>query len=157
MKPEQQRITIANAVGLFRIEPLKRVTRKGKDDPKGVVLWYCEEHHGGAASYDEVPFYPRSFQALRQAGIKLGLHDTDNLELRVKWINALRMVVSRRCPKNNSGTPIVSDIDLLNASEEERCEALVRAIGKWPKKIPLSTMNKVPDQESRLAPPPVGV
>ena len=131
MSPEAQRIAIAEAVGLFRIEPLKRVTRKGKDDPEGVVLWYCEEHHGGAASYDEVPFYPRSFMALREAEIALGIHDTDNLELRVKWINALRMVVSRRCPKNNSGSPMVSDIDLLTASEGERCEALVRALKLW--------------------------
>ena len=36
---------------------------------------------------------------------------------------------------------MVSDIDLLNASEEERCEALVRAIGKWPKKN-LQTQNQ---------------
>ena len=87
------------------------------------------------------PDYPRSFKDLREAEIKFGLHNTDNLELRVKWINSFRMVVSRRCPKNNSGTPIVSDIDLLNASEEERCEALVRAIGKWPKKN-LQTQNQ---------------
>ena len=143
MNTQKQRIAIAEACGWARNGS------SGNDEYPWV-----KPVNGVAKS---LPDYPRSFKDLREAEIALGLHDTDNLELRVKWINALRMVVSRRCPKNNSGTPIVSDIDLLNASEEERCEALVRAIGKWPKKIPLSTMNKVPDQESRLAPPPVGV
>ena len=122
MTPEQQRITIAGACGWEMMGHISKWR-----DPSGKI-------HENWAGFCSCPDYPRSFQALREAEIKFGLHDTDNLELRVKWINSLRMVVSRRCPKNNSGTPIVSDIDVLNASEEERCEALVRAIGKWPKK-----------------------
>jgi len=133
MTPEQQRITILEACGWY------------EEDNESLVCWtrddltYCEP-------IEALPNYPRSFQALREAEIKFGLHNTDNLELRVKWINSLRMVVSRRCPKNNSGSPMVSDIDLLNASEEERCEALVRAIGKWPKKN-LQTQNQQNEQD----------
>lgn len=131
MTPEAQRIAIAEACG-WNSKP----TAFPKDAGCG-----CSGKKPEWNSAYQLPDYPRSFKDLREAEIALGLHDTDNLELRVKWINSLRMVVSRRCPKNNSGTPIVSDIDLLNASEEERCEALVRAIGKWPKKN-LQTQNQ---------------
>jgi len=54
---EKINIKIAESLGLFDLMPLKRTTRKGKDDPNGVVLWYCSEHHGGAATYDKLPNY----------------------------------------------------------------------------------------------------
>lgn len=63
MTNEQIRIKIAESLGLFRTMPLKRTTRRGNEDPKGVKLWYCSEHHGGAATYDEVPNYPESLDA----------------------------------------------------------------------------------------------
>lgn len=145
MKPEEQRIAIAEACGYQWLTGPCYITThhfgqyNDSDLAELKSLNFILGRHGKAIAIDtyglnQTPDYPRSFQDLRGAEITLGLHDTDNLELRVKWINALRMVVSRRCPRNNSGSPMVSDIDLLTASEEERCEALVRTIGKWPKK-----------------------
>jgi hypothetical protein len=67
MSPEARRIAIAEACGLFRIMPLRRTTRKGMPDPNGVVLWYCSEHHGGAATYEPVPDYLTDLNAMREA------------------------------------------------------------------------------------------
>ena len=61
----------------------------------------------------------------------LGLHNRDNHALRIKWVNALRAIVSRRMPKNKMGATIISDVDLLTASPAERLEALLKAVGKW--------------------------
>ena len=43
---------------------------------------------------------------------------------RVKYLNALRKIVSARSPKNKAGVPLVSDFDLLAAPMRERVEAL---------------------------------
>ena len=62
---------------------------------------------------------------LRQtAEADAGLHDRSNHAVRVKWINALRKIVGERSPKNLSGVPLVSDVDLLLASDVERWQAL---------------------------------
>lgn len=66
MTNEEIRIKVAEAMGLFRIEPLRRTTRKRNDDPNGVRLWYCSEHHGGAATYSEVPNYPEDLNACHE-------------------------------------------------------------------------------------------
>ena len=54
----------------------------------------------------------------------LGLLDKNNLQLRVKWVNALRTIVGSSMPKNKSGCPLVSDIDLILASDKDRFAAL---------------------------------
>lgn len=54
----------------------------------------------------------------------LGLLDKNNLQLRVRWVNALRTIVGSSMPKNKSGCPLVSDIDLILASDEDRFAAL---------------------------------
>lgn len=64
------------------------------------------------------------------AGI-VGLHDRDNHALRVKWINNLRMIVGRRIPKNVSGVPLTSDVDLMTATADEMTESILRTVGKW--------------------------
>lgn len=55
---------------------------------------------------------------------EIGLLDRDNLKLRVKWVNTLREIVARRCPRNKVGSPIVSDTDVILATAEEHEEAL---------------------------------
>lgn len=50
--------------------------------------------------------------------------DSKLLSKKIKWVNALRNVVARRMPVNNSGWPVVSDVDLLLATEAERSEAM---------------------------------
>jgi len=67
MTEEEINIAIAEACDLFKIEPLRRTTRKGKPDPNGVVLWYCEEHHGGAATYARVPNYCNDRNVMHEA------------------------------------------------------------------------------------------
>lgn len=46
------------------------------------------------------------------------------LEQRVRFLAALRDIVGRRAPVNKVGTPLVSDFDLIAASDEEIQEAL---------------------------------
>lgn len=67
MTPEAQRIAIAEACGLFRIAPLRRTTRKGKECPDGVLLWYCEEHHGGCGTYARLHDYLNDLNAMHEA------------------------------------------------------------------------------------------
>lgn len=66
-----------------------------------------------------------------EAGLRPAIHpnpstklDAKTLSLRIKWVNNLRSVVSRRMPKNKVGSPIISDVDLLLADSSEREEAL---------------------------------
>lgn len=58
---------------------------------------------------------------------KAGLFNRENLDLRVKYVMALRDVIGRRCPKNKVGNPVVSDIDvILGVSDEEHLEVLTK-------------------------------
>lgn len=57
--------------------------------------------------------------------------DPSKLVKRIKWINTLRDVVGRKKPKNKSGQSLVSDYDMLRATCEERCEAILRTEGIW--------------------------
>ena len=53
-----------------------------------------------------------------------GLLCRSNVALRVKWVNSLRSIVGAEMPKNKSGASLVSDIDLILASERHREQAL---------------------------------
>jgi hypothetical protein len=75
--------------------------------------------------------YEESLDLLHALARHLGLHDRSRPALRVKWINALRMVVSRRMPKNHVGAALVSDVDLMTAEPLEVAEAILRACGEW--------------------------
>lgn len=55
-----------------------------------------------------------------------GLTNRENSAERVKWINCLRPIVARTCPVNKMGSPLVSDIDLLMATPEQRQEAILK-------------------------------
>ena len=61
---------------------------------------------------------------IREQERDIGLLDKDNLAPRVKWVNALRAIVGATMPKNKSGMSLVSDIDLILASDEQRLAAL---------------------------------
>ena len=61
----------------------------------------------------------------------VGFHNRDNKELRVKWINTLRDIVGRDVPKNKSGVPLVSDVDLLASPAAKRAEALLKTLKLW--------------------------
>ena len=64
-----------------------------------------------------------SLDTLHEAEKAAGLHNRENSQLRTKWVNKLRDIVAVECPKNKMGAPLVSDVDLLNASFEQRTEA----------------------------------
>ena len=49
---------------------------------------------------------------------------------RVSYLNNLRTIVSEKCPKNKVGVPLVSDYDLLDATEEEIIDALLKVFKK---------------------------
>ena len=66
-----------------------------------------------------------SLDAVVRAEQAHGLHDPANLDARVKWVAYLREVVALRCPKNAVGTPVVSDINLLQATARERLIAFI--------------------------------
>jgi hypothetical protein len=61
---------------------------------------------------------------LRMKELEAGLDNRENVALRVKWANTLRAIVAKRCPVNKMGSPLVTDVDLLLATDEERLEAL---------------------------------
>jgi hypothetical protein len=61
---------------------------------------------------------------VREQEEALGLLDKTNTALRVKWVNALRAIVGAEMPKNKSGVSLVSDIDLILASDDQRLMAL---------------------------------
>jgi hypothetical protein len=61
---------------------------------------------------------------IRIAEENIGLLYKDNLALRVKWVNALRAIVGKDAPRNKSGVALISDIDLILASDEQRLAAL---------------------------------
>lgn len=61
---------------------------------------------------------------LIEAEQSIGLDHPENLPLRIRWINKLRDIVCKRMPKNKAGNPIISDVDVMRATLEERIEAL---------------------------------
>lgn len=61
---------------------------------------------------------------IREQEEAAGLLVKSNVALRVKWVNALRAIVGATMPKNKSGVSLVSDIDLILASDEQRQAAL---------------------------------
>ncbi len=78
--------------------------------------------------------YCNDFNAIYGAEKQLGLHDRNNLELRVKWVGILRDLVAPFCPLNKVGTPVVSDLDILTADVKIKAMALVKLTQKKKKK-----------------------
>lgn len=68
-----------------------------------------------------LPNYPSDLNAMREARATL----RGDLELRVRYLNSLRTIVGKHCPTNKSGTAIVTDFDMLDATPREHAEAYV--------------------------------
>jgi hypothetical protein len=118
VETESRRLEIAKLHGWTRIaEP------EGSDNP--FAWWHGLDRY---PSYQTSPFpdYPNDLNALYKVEKYLGLHNRNNLALRVAWINILRDIVAEHCPKNKAGSPLVSDIDLLNATSIQRTDALIK-------------------------------
>jgi len=128
MNKEKQRIAVAEIDGW---KPL----------PHPQYWWKYGNDH---LMSDELPDYPGNRDHLYAAMASAGLMDVANLALRVKWVNTLRNIVSKRCPVNHIGTPICSDVDLLLATTEELCEALLRTMDRWVAEPETDKLNHLP-------------
>lgn len=124
MNKEQQRIKIAEACGLFRIMPLRRTVRKGTPDPNGVKLWYCDEHHGGAASYLEVPNYLYDLNAMHEAKQLLWKMDWG---YRYIFNDNLANIIKGRIVNRNEWDAET----LLDATAEQQAESFLRTLNLW--------------------------
>lgn len=69
--------------------------------------------------------YHHDLNAIAAAEIRAGLHNEENLALRVKWAENLHAILAQRCPRNKAGTPLISDIHKMLASASERTQALI--------------------------------
>lgn len=117
MSPEAQRISIAESCGWRNLWETE------------VRDWRGDAPSGDGDQY--IPNYLSDRNALFSALRHHGIHDPANLDIRVRYINTLREIVGRRMPKNKSGSPLTSDVDLFMAENEEIAEALLRTIKKW--------------------------
>lgn len=124
MQLEDQRLAVLKIVGYEEDEPWLDGRRCfiRTDTPAGFDL-------------DNLPYYYDSLDDIYGVENFIGLHDRSNTELRVKWINILRDLAGRDCPKNKGGTSLVSDIDLCFASSLLRCEALLKLMKVWVVKV----------------------
>jgi hypothetical protein len=122
MTDEEIRIAIAEACGLLHLMPLKRTTRRMKDDPNGVRLWYCDHHHGGAAEYIEVPFYPTDLNAMH------GAFGSMNPWMQPEFSKNLLSVYRSKTGTERTGAAVV---DLLHADARHWAEAFLRTLNLW--------------------------
>lgn len=120
MKLEEQRIALLKVMGFEETEPWLNGTRCFENRQKTVGY-----------EYDSLPYYFDSLDDLYLVEENVGLHNRENTELRVKWINTLRDIVGRDCPKNKSGSSLVTDVDLMTAPAEKRAEALLKTLKLW--------------------------
>jgi len=98
---------------------------------KSVKGWPPGSHSTLTEDREFVRDYANDDNAMREVWSYLNLTDRFNLEVRVKWINTLRGIVSKTCPVNKLGTAIVSDVDLMLATTRQHAEAVLRMRGKW--------------------------
>ncbi len=134
MSPEAQRISIAESCGWEwrRYEGGAGSLHFGWFSPHDdKVHAHSYKREGKQDNVECLPNYLSDRNALFSALRHHGIHDPANLDIRVKYINTLREIVGRRMPKNKSGSPLTSDVDLLMAENEEIREALLRTIKKW--------------------------
>lgn len=119
MDPEAQRIAIAKACGLDRIEPLRRMTRTGKFAEDGVRLVYCSSHHGGESEWEDVPDYLGSLDAMHEAF--LSLKTTDKIRFHIHLED-----IAKGKPDPKLGSDY--DYKVSNATAAQRAEAFLRTL-----------------------------
>ena len=125
---EQIRIEMARLRGLFKHEPLRRTTSRGQEHPKGSVLWYCEEHHGGEATYLKIPDWPNDLNEVH----RFEEWAYDNLMDSDQW-EKYGKLLERTHPQSTLLTK--GEVDhhefahLCHISARRRCECLLMALG----------------------------
>ena len=119
-------IAIAEACG-WEYKSLQP-TRRGTKLPWMASDWRHEVHqkHWKRRSYPRD--YSSDLNAIAEARRQLIV----GTSLRVKFLNTLRAIVSRRpdIPLNKVGTALVSDYDMVDATALEQAEAILKTLGK---------------------------
>lgn len=113
-----QHIAIAKAVGLERLAPIQRRTRKGSPDPYGVMLWFLEESHGGSDTWSPVPRYSKDLNAMHAAECALEKDEQLWKAYRMRLEHALSYHLAFHAP---------ADI---------RAEQFLRTLGLWQESSP---------------------
>lgn len=124
---QEHRIAIAEACGWNRANENQIKERAGVANwllQKGP--WWRNDEEKTIAALDDLPDYLADLNAIHDARKSI----ITTPELRVKYLNALRSIVGRRCPKNSVGAALVSDYDLVNAEASEHAEAIFKIIQK---------------------------
>jgi len=119
MKPEEQRIAIAEVCGWKRSDTYDyslygRVLRTDSDVTERVPAY---EKEGLTKRSEDLPGYIDDLNAIHDAR-SIIQNDTG---LRVEYLNQLRRVIGG----------LVSDFDLINARADQHAKALLKALGKW--------------------------
>ena len=118
MKPLEQRLAIAEACNLSRLAPIEQRTRTGKKDPNGVVLWFMEEHHGGAATWAKVPDFLNDLNACRE------MEEALSYDQRILYCDLLEKF-------DQANTERHAWFRITHATAPQRAEAFLKTIGKW--------------------------
>jgi len=108
---------IARALGLERIAPFRRYTRKGKESPDGVVWMYCSEDHGGAKAFDPIPNYAGDLNVITKEVSKLRWLDSG------AFFDTLYLIVASKPSQVHAINFMV-----VNASARQRAEAFLETI-----------------------------
>jgi len=128
MNPEKQRIAIAKACNLERIEPFRRATRKGDFAADGVRIMYCESHMGGAGEWVDLPDYLNDLNACHQ------MEKVLTKEQAQSYSQFLGIAMKMPDVGYFTGQPNFSIAEwerLIMATAPQRCEAFLRTLNLW--------------------------
>lgn len=76
---------------------------------------------------EDAPAYSQSYDLIIPLVRKL---TSENQNLRVKFLSAIRSEVAYKCPKNKVGNPVISDWDaFVQATPAEWANAIIKASG----------------------------
>lgn len=124
MKPEQQRITIAEACGWVRREPF--LNALGYETQEWEKKSVVNEHYCSGHTLRELPDYPNDLNACHEFERWIRLKDRA-----MYWTYGKKLdgVVARYNDKDNKDQN--DCIGIFEATAEQRCEAFLRVLGKW--------------------------
>ena len=120
--------TIAEACGLNFLYPLKRRNRSGKDDPNGVVLWYCVEAFGGSQIWAKVPAYTDCLNACHEMEKSIEDRMSEYLYMLVNVVKGRDLKTFRFSDRMLTESYFR---ELVRATASQRCEAFLRTLNLW--------------------------
>lgn len=126
MTPEEINIACAELIGLFKIKPLRRTTRRGKEDPNGVVLWYCDVHPWDGPEYARLPDFYNSLNACQK--LVPFIHDG------AKWGEIAQDVVRWHVVgvvPDDYGRDLCKLTALCNMTSQQKTEVFLKMHGRW--------------------------